>query len=181
MGQDYSYTQPSESEHYGGYSLDSGHSKTDDLIRRDQVEISNNARSRVEYPPQPEVEFGFLQTCYCGAKHVLATSNRYGLDPDRRYYTCANVDDGECHVWKWWDDAVMEEMRARDQHVLQLAEKVDNLTLLSDYETEQKVLRLEKIVSDLGKERSRSSDGFEYFVGGMVIVIVLIGIMLMFK
>jgi len=64
----------------------------------------------------------------------------------------------------------MEEMRARDQHVLQLAEKVDNFTLLSDYETEQKVLRLEKIVSDLGKERSRSSDGFEYFVGGMVIV-----------
>ncbi|KAF3609844.1 hypothetical protein DY000_02051329 [Brassica cretica] len=62
---------------------------------------------------------------------------------------------------------VMEEMRARDQHVLQLAENVDNLTLLSDYETEQKVLRLEKIVSDLGKERSRSSDGFEYFVGGM--------------
>ena len=76
---------------------------------------------------------------------------------------------------------VMEEMRARDQHVLQLAENVDNFTLLSDYETEQKVLRLEKIVSDLGKERSRSSDGFEYFVGGMVIVIVLIGIMLMFK
>uniref|UniRef100_A0A0D3CMD3 GRF-type domain-containing protein n=1 Tax=Brassica oleracea var. oleracea TaxID=109376 RepID=A0A0D3CMD3_BRAOL len=111
--------------------------------------IRNNARSRVEYPPQPEVEFGFPQTCYCGAKPVLATSNRYGLDPGRRYYTCANVGDGECHVWKWWDNAVMEEMRARDQHVLQLAEKVDNLTLLSDYETEQKVLRLEKIVSDL--------------------------------
>ncbi|KAF3606291.1 hypothetical protein DY000_02045269 [Brassica cretica] len=69
-----------------------------------------------------------------------------------------NVDDGECHVWKWWDEAVMEEMRARDIHKLQLAEKVDYLNILSDYEThlshvkdlynvaEQKLVRLEKIV-----------------------------------
>ena len=70
---------------------------------------------------------------------------------------------------------------ARDRHVHQLAEKVDNLTLLSDYETDQKVIRLEKIVSDLGKEKSSFTNGFEYFVGGMVIVIVLIGMMFMFK
>ena len=69
----------------------------------------------------------------------------------------------------------MEEMRARDRHVLQLAEKVDSLTLLSDYETEQKLVRLEKIVSDIAKEKSKFTSGFEYFVGVMVIVIVVIG------
>uniref|UniRef100_A0A0D3D083 Myb-like domain-containing protein n=1 Tax=Brassica oleracea var. oleracea TaxID=109376 RepID=A0A0D3D083_BRAOL len=42
----------------------------------------------------------------------------------------------------------MEEMRARDSHVLQLAEKVDSLTILPDYETEQRMDRLEKIVRD---------------------------------
>ena len=94
MGHDYSYSQPSESEDYGGNSVDSGYSETEDLVRRDQAEISYNARARVQYPPQPEVEFGFPQTCYCGAQPLLATSNSRN-DPGRRYYTCAHVDDGE--------------------------------------------------------------------------------------
>ena len=59
----------------------------------------------------------------------------------RRYSTCENVDDGECHVWKWWDVAVMEEMRARDRHVFVLDEKVETLSLFRDDETEQKLKR----------------------------------------
>ena len=74
----------------------------------------------------------------------------------------------------------MEEMRARDRHVLQLAEKVENLTLFSDHETEQKLLSLEKIVCDIAKEKSYFSNGFEYFVGAVVLVLVLIGVVLMF-
>uniref|UniRef100_A0A0D3CBN1 GRF-type domain-containing protein n=1 Tax=Brassica oleracea var. oleracea TaxID=109376 RepID=A0A0D3CBN1_BRAOL len=152
MGLDYSYSQPSEDEDLFGNSVDSGYSETDELIRRDKAD------SPVQYPPQPEVEFGFLQICYCGAQPLVATSNSRN-DPGRRYYNCANVDDGECHVWKWWDVTVMEEMRARDRHVLQLAEKVENLTLFSDHETEQKLLSLEKIVCDIAKEKSYFSNG----------------------
>ncbi|KAF3564285.1 hypothetical protein DY000_02017915 [Brassica cretica] len=179
MGLDYSYGQPSEDEDLFANSIDSGYSETDDLIRRDQAEISLQAGSPVQYPPQPEVEFGCPQICYCGAQPLVATSNSRN-DPGRRYYTCANVDDRECHVWKWWDVAVMEEMRARDRHVLQLAEQVENLTLFTDHETEQKLLRLEKIVCDIAKEKSDFSNGFEYFVGAVVLVLVLIGVVLMF-
>ena len=74
MGVDYSYSQPSQSDDIFGNSDDGGYSKTEDLIRRDQAEISLHARSKVQYPPQPEVEFGFPQTCYCGATPLLATS-----------------------------------------------------------------------------------------------------------
>ncbi|KAF3601418.1 hypothetical protein F2Q69_00038543 [Brassica cretica] len=132
MGLDYSYSQPSESEDLFCNSVDSGYSETDDLIRRDQEEISLQRGSPVQYPPKPEVEFGFPQRCYCGAQPLLATSSR---EIGRRYYTCVNVNDGECHVWKWWNDALMEELRARDRHVLLLSEKVDSLALLPDYET----------------------------------------------
>ncbi|KAF3608170.1 hypothetical protein DY000_02045200 [Brassica cretica] len=59
----------------------------------------------------------------------------------------------------------MEEMRASDRHVFQLAEKVENLTLYSDYETDQRLARVEKIVGDIGKEQSKFRQGFEYFVG----------------
>ncbi|KAG2329955.1 hypothetical protein Bca52824_001135 [Brassica carinata] len=54
MGHDYSYSQPSKSEEYGGYTVDSGYSKTEDLIRQDQAEISYNNGAPVQYPPQPE-------------------------------------------------------------------------------------------------------------------------------
>uniref|UniRef100_A0A0D3BHD3 GRF-type domain-containing protein n=1 Tax=Brassica oleracea var. oleracea TaxID=109376 RepID=A0A0D3BHD3_BRAOL len=90
--------------------------------KRNSAELSLERSSQVHYPPQPEVEFGFPQVCYCGAKPLLATSNNRQYQ-GRRYYTCAKKDDGECHVYKWWDEALMEEMRARDIHVLQLGEK----------------------------------------------------------
>nr|VDC95761.1 unnamed protein product [Brassica oleracea] len=60
MGLDYSYSQPSESEDYGGN--DSSHTEdreVEDLIRRDQAELNYNYTATVQYPPQPEVEFGF--------------------------------------------------------------------------------------------------------------------------
>ena len=75
MGLDYSYSQPSEPEDLFGNDVDSGDSETDALIRRDQAEISLQTRSPVQYPPQPEVEFGFPQTCYCGGQPLLATSD----------------------------------------------------------------------------------------------------------
>ncbi|KAG2286794.1 hypothetical protein Bca52824_046398 [Brassica carinata] len=74
MRLDYSYSQPSESETFGGYTVDSGYNETEDLIRRDQEEIRNNIAEQVHYPPQPEVEFGIPQICYCGAQPLLAAS-----------------------------------------------------------------------------------------------------------
>ncbi|CAN6819044.1 unnamed protein product [Brassica oleracea] len=159
---------PSESEDYGGN--DSSHTEdceVEDLIRRDQAELNYNYAAMVQYPPQPEVEFGFPQTCYCGGRPKLATSHTVN-DPGRRYYTCDYVNDGDCHVHIWWDEAVMEAMRARDTHTLQLSEKVDYLTFWNDYdpqlnkfkdlqnETEQKLVRLEKIVSELAENRTRN-------------------------
>ncbi|KAG2325102.1 hypothetical protein Bca52824_007830 [Brassica carinata] len=85
MGVDYSYTQPSLSEDYGlGDSAHSAFSQTEAefeaAILQDQAEIE---ASRVEYPPQPEVEFGFPNECYCGAIPALATSYTRN-DPGRR-------------------------------------------------------------------------------------------------
>uniref|UniRef100_A0A0D3BTG0 Uncharacterized protein n=1 Tax=Brassica oleracea var. oleracea TaxID=109376 RepID=A0A0D3BTG0_BRAOL len=60
IGLDYSYTQPSESEEYGENSVDSGYSQTEADILLDQAEID---AARLQYPPQPEVEFGFPKEC----------------------------------------------------------------------------------------------------------------------
>ncbi|KAJ4884262.1 hypothetical protein Rs2_34355 [Raphanus sativus] len=172
----YSYSQPSQSGTFGGDGSDSDYNEFEALIQEDQAQLEAENRQFV-YPPQPEVEFGFPQTCYCGSQPQIRTSYSR-TDPGRRYYTCDNVADGECHVWKWWDEAVMEEMRARDRHTQQLAEKVDSLGLLSDFDTDQKLLRLENMLCELAKNKSNSS--FDFIVAVMVMVVIFIGLVLIF-
>ncbi|KAG2321071.1 hypothetical protein Bca52824_014284 [Brassica carinata] len=71
---------PSDSEDLFGNNDDCDNSETEDLIRRDQAELSLERRSQVQYPPQPEVEFGFPQVCYCGAQPRLRNSR---IDPGK--------------------------------------------------------------------------------------------------
>ncbi|KAG2284260.1 hypothetical protein Bca52824_055480 [Brassica carinata] len=61
-------------EDYGGNTTDTGYNETDDLIRRDQAEISYKYAAQDQYPPQHEVEFGFSHTGYCGGQPLLATT-----------------------------------------------------------------------------------------------------------
>ncbi|KAG2308029.1 hypothetical protein Bca52824_027777 [Brassica carinata] len=56
MGQDYRYSQPSDSEEFGGNIADSGYSETEELIRRDQAELNCN-NGEVQFPPQPELKY----------------------------------------------------------------------------------------------------------------------------
>ncbi|KAG2298000.1 hypothetical protein Bca52824_034472 [Brassica carinata] len=66
MGQDYSYTQPSQSEEIGGDNSDSASNEFEALIQQDQAELDNVDAQEFVYPPQPEVEFGFPQVmCNC--------------------------------------------------------------------------------------------------------------------
>ncbi|KAJ4876458.1 Uncharacterized protein Rs2_41476 [Raphanus sativus] len=81
MGVDYSYSQPSQDDSYGHDSGDSGCSEIEAAIQMDQAEID---AARRQYPPQPEVEFGFPKECYCGGEPLVATSYTTN-DPGRRY------------------------------------------------------------------------------------------------
>lgn len=71
----------------------------------------------------------------------------------------------------------MEEMRVRDSYVLQFAEKVDLLIILSDYEIEQRMDRIEKIV----REKGMFINGFELFFGLTGLILVLVVVVFMFK
>ncbi|CAN6977371.1 unnamed protein product [Brassica rapa subsp. trilocularis] len=143
MGQDYSYTQPSSSE---ASSLD-----ITSLLQAEADMYAEEAQSRhnnsepYNYPPQPEADDGIPKTCYCGADPVLAASYT-SKDPGRRYFTCENADDGDCHIWKWWDVAVMEEMSDFQR---QLREVKSQHT-----ESEQKLVKVEETVSELSKKIS---------------------------
>ncbi|KAF2548598.1 hypothetical protein F2Q70_00020262 [Brassica cretica] len=131
MGQDYSYSQRSSSEEYD-IDLTSLLQAEADMYA-DEVESSYNIAEPVQYPPQPEADDGIPKTCYCGGEPVIATSYTR-KDPGRRYFTCENVDDGDCQV--------------KDQ----------------GNESAQKLVKLEKTVWELAKKKSGVTNGFELVV-----------------
>ncbi|EOA19189.1 hypothetical protein CARUB_v10007868mg [Capsella rubella] len=59
------------------------------------------------------------------------------------------------HIHKWWDDAVMEEIQGQDRLVQVLAYQVDSLNSLTDRQTEEKVILLEKMLGQLVKKKHR--------------------------
>ncbi|KAL0702583.1 hypothetical protein Bca4012_058705 [Brassica carinata] len=159
MGQDYSYSQPSSSSN----SLDiTSLLEAEAQMYADEAVSSYCNAEPFQYPPQPEADDGIPTTCYCCAEPVVGCSYT-PKDPYRRYFTCENVDDGDCHVWKWWDVAVMEEMRDFQRELRQLKSQGN--------ESEQKLLNLEKTVYELSKKKSG--------VKLMVCLLVLIGLVLL--
>uniref|UniRef100_A0A0D3CXZ0 Zinc finger GRF-type domain-containing protein n=1 Tax=Brassica oleracea var. oleracea TaxID=109376 RepID=A0A0D3CXZ0_BRAOL len=158
MGQDYSYSQPSSSSD----SLDiTSFLEAEAQIYADETDSSNRNAMPDQYPRQPEADDGIPTTCYCGAQPVLGCSYT-PKDPYRRYFTCDNADDGDCHVWKWWEVAVMEEMREFQRQLSDLKKTVD--------ESEQKRLNLEKTEDELSKKKA----GIKL----MACLLVLIGLVL---
>ncbi|KAF3572061.1 hypothetical protein F2Q69_00059920 [Brassica cretica] len=114
-------------------------------------------------------------------------------DPGRRFYTCKNIDDGDCHVHKWWDVAATEEIKAIGTQYALLSDKVDYLASVSDYESELnqvkdlhyeselKLAVLEKTVSELSKKKSLFRNGFELVLGGLVLLVMVISMFVMLK
>ncbi|KAF3609975.1 hypothetical protein DY000_02049793 [Brassica cretica] len=105
MGQDYSYTQPS-SEEFDINSL----LEAEAALYEDEAQSSYIIAEADQYPPEPEADEGIPRTCYCGSEVFVETSYTR-KDPGRRYFSCNNVDDGDSHIWKWWDVAIQEELR----------------------------------------------------------------------
>lgn len=160
MGQDYSYSQPSSSSE--DFDITSQLQAEADLYR-EEGQSNYNSVEAVQYLPQPESDDGIPTICYCGGEPIVATSYT-AKDPGRRYFLCCNVDDGDCHIWKWWDLAVMEELRDYQKQLRQVKDERN--------QSEQKLVVVEKTVSELSKKITG--------VKLMLCVLVLIGLVLFF-
>ncbi|KAF8075486.1 hypothetical protein N665_1090s0002 [Sinapis alba] len=168
MGQDYSYSQPSSSDDFDITSL----LEEEAALYADEADSRNHIADAVHYPTQPEADDGIPTTCYCGGEPVVATSYTR-KDPGRRYYTCDNVDDGDCHIWKWWDVAVTEEMSDFQKQLRHLKDQ--------GFECEQKLIKLQKNISLLSMKKPMVTNGLALEVSVLVsVLLVLLGLAVMF-
>uniref|UniRef100_A0A0D3EFH7 GRF-type domain-containing protein n=1 Tax=Brassica oleracea var. oleracea TaxID=109376 RepID=A0A0D3EFH7_BRAOL len=109
-----------------------------------EVESSHHIVEPVQYPPQPECDDGIPKTCYCGGEPVVAAAHT-SKDIGRRYFTCENADDGECHIWKWWDVAVTEELRDYQRQLREVKDPANDI--------DEKLVKLEKSVGGWAEEK----------------------------
>ncbi|XP_023634397.1 uncharacterized protein LOC111829499 [Capsella rubella] len=63
-----------------------------------------------------DADCGIPIVCFCGGRAQLEPSMKR-TNPGRLYYTCPNRDDGECHIWKWWDEAIVQELTSLRQEI----------------------------------------------------------------
>ena len=167
MGQ-YSYSHPSSSSE----DLDiTSLLEAEAQLYADEAQSSFDMAEPVQYQPQPEADDGIPTICYCGGEPVVATAYTEE-DPGRRYFTCDNIDDGDCHIWKWWDVAVTEEMSDIQRQLRQLKDQ--------GFECDQKLFKLQKTVCELSKKKSGVRNGFALEVGLLVSVLVFLGLAVMF-
>ena len=168
MGQDYSYSQPSSSDEYDITSLIQAEAE----LYGDEAESNYHIAEPLQYQPQPECDEGIPRICYCGGDPVVAISST-AKDPGRRYFTCPNVDDGDCHIWKWWDVAITEEMREFQTQLRQLKDQ--------GFECEQKLVKLQKTVCELSKKKlGLITNAFAMEVCLVVPAVVFLGLAVMY-
>ncbi|CAN7075803.1 unnamed protein product [Brassica oleracea var. botrytis] len=165
----YSYSQPSSSEECDIDLTSLLQAEAD--IYADEAESSHNIVQPVQYPPQPEADDGIPKICYCGGEPVVATTYT-SKDSGRRYFTCENADDGDCHVWKWWDVAVMEELGDYQRQLRELKDQANE---------SEKLVKVEKTVGELAKKKSGITNGCPLVVCVMITVLFLICMVVMFK
>ncbi|VVB01920.1 unnamed protein product [Arabis nemorensis] len=135
-----------------------------------------------------------VSLCYCGGRVVVQTS-RTDLNPGRRFFTCKNSEEGGVHVWKWWDDAVMEEFNIIKVRLDEAAGKIRNLKVfggttlhnteflamkqrLVEYEAKLKELELELLANRGVKEWM-----LKFAIGGRLIgfAVISTAILRLFK
>ncbi|CAN8242144.1 unnamed protein product [Cochlearia groenlandica] len=78
--------------------------------------------------------FGHIKKCLCDSDAIVEASST-STNPGRLFYTCPSRDDGNCHMCKWWDEAMMEELTCIKREVAiqsELKEQIDELASLKD-------------------------------------------------
>ncbi|CAH2078992.1 unnamed protein product [Thlaspi arvense] len=116
-------------------------------------------------------EYGLMEECHCGARAIIDTC-RSRIDPGRRFFSCPNAGNGECHIWTWWDEAVMEELCLIHIYTGDVAEKMDlfmakgEIEVLhnAQVETAQKIANLEMELAVMKKKKSGIAMRFEMHI-----------------
>ncbi|CAH2034701.1 unnamed protein product [Thlaspi arvense] len=156
---------------------------------------SSGIRRRLARHVVPINEYGILTQCYCGARAILDTC-RSTMDPGRRFFTCPNVGDGNCHIWKWLNEGILEELTTIKNDYETVLDKLELFTYIDDFyiakaeidqlkqdkiQTDDKIAMLAKTVDDLKKNKTGITSCSRMHMAITAVVLVIALTIMMFK
>ncbi|XP_024009439.1 uncharacterized protein At4g04775-like [Eutrema salsugineum] len=79
--------------------------------------------------------FGIPYRCFCGQEPIIEASTG-ACTPGRKYYACLDwfKEGTGPHIWKWWDDAIMEEFNRVKRNLDKHNEKLQMLAGLQAFD-----------------------------------------------
>ncbi|XP_024013822.1 uncharacterized protein At4g04775-like isoform X2 [Eutrema salsugineum] len=84
-----------------------------------------------------DANFGIPEKCFCGRQMKLESSTGEEIEtPDRKYYTRPDwfkEASGE-HIWKWWDEGVIEQFSIVQRKLEEQREKLLRLDRLQAFD-----------------------------------------------
>ena len=76
-------------------------------------------------------------------------------------------------MWKWWDVAVMEELRDYQRQLREVKDQAN--------ESDEKLVKVEQIVGELAKKKTAIANGYPLLVCVLLSVVFLLCMVVMFK
>ncbi|VVB03788.1 unnamed protein product [Arabis nemorensis] len=102
-----SYLESFIDDDFDNGSNNNNSSDSDDEIILPEISPPRFPPNPVTWEPSP---IGIPTVCYCGKPAVLKTQT-IGLETKTKFYSCASdIRDGDCHIYKLLDDAILEEI-----------------------------------------------------------------------
>ncbi|XP_024011361.1 uncharacterized protein At4g04775-like [Eutrema salsugineum] len=143
-----------------------------------------------------DANYGILEKCFCGRRLIIEESTvtaTFG----RRFYTCPEIlgEENDEHIWKWWDEAVSEQLsivksRIEEQReMMQRLFRVD-IPTVSQTEMESRMAHMRMIMEGNGDDISeikllildmqRETDWLKQIITNRCSDIVLLALFLVF-
>ncbi|XP_024013331.1 uncharacterized protein At4g04775-like [Eutrema salsugineum] len=123
---------------------------------------SNSEISSGSPPPELYEDSRILRFCYCHRKPFSKSSHTV-LDPGRRFFACNKEYNPRCHLFKWCDEAMLEEI-ADVRHDLTEMQGRSGWTRTMDRIHSTEISQLQESVNNLKEEmvKARRSHALLY-------------------
>ncbi|CAN8277551.1 unnamed protein product [Cochlearia groenlandica] len=121
---------------------------------------------------------GVPNQCWCGG-HIRTFVSKTNDNPSRRFYRCelASQRKDECHVFKWVDEALLDEIKllqAQQKNLVEVVNDYKKLMIQNIEENEAKLRQLE------GKKNINIS-AMNGVLNKLVLLIVVVGAITWFR
>ncbi|XP_010546419.1 PREDICTED: uncharacterized protein At4g04775-like [Tarenaya hassleriana] len=104
----------------------------------------SSTNSQVCCSPRSSKQKGLPQQCECG-RQIIKLISKTSKNPGRLFFCCESQEGNYSHVWKWVDEAIIEELQSLKEEIKVRNEKIEVRNEKIEVQNEKIEFRNDKI------------------------------------